>query len=172
MNKPKGYISTTSDEKKRNMVIDLIKTDFKIFPVGRLDFNTTGVLFLTNDGDFSNFLLHPNNKIPRIYRAALDKSLNNDDILKLKNGILLEGKKGKFEEIRIQNNKTKKIVTVKTVEGRNHFVKNMFMIVGYKVNKLARISFAGIGIGKLPTGGYKEISREEILNIYKKYGYK
>jgi 23S rRNA pseudouridine2605 synthase len=171
MNKPKGYVSTTSDEKNRNTVVDLIKTENKIFPVGRLDFNTTGVLLLTNDGDFTNFLLHPNNRIPRIYRVTLDRPLNNDDIIKFKKGLLIDGKKGKFEEVRIQNTKTKKIATVKTIEGRNHFVKNMFNALGYKVNKLARISFGGIGIGKLPLGSYRELSREEISNIYKKYAH-
>jgi 23S rRNA pseudouridine2605 synthase len=171
MNKPKGYVSTTSDEKNRNAVVDLIKTDMKIFPVGRLDFNTTGVLLLTNDGDFTNFLLHPNNRIPRIYRVALDKPLSNDDILKLKKGLIIDGKKGKFEEIRIQNNKSKKIATIKTVEGRNHFVKNMFKALGYKVNKLSRISFGGIGVGKLILGSYRELSREEISNVYKKYAH-
>ena len=171
MNKPKGYISTTSDEKNRNTVIDLVKTDNKIFPIGRLDFNTTGVIFLTNDGDFTNFLLHPNNRVPRIYRVTLDRSLSNDDILKFKKGLLIDGKKGKFEEVRIQNNKSNKIVTVKTIEGRNHFVKNMFKALGYNVNKLSRISFAGIGVGKLPLGSYRELSREEISNIYKKYAH-
>jgi 23S rRNA pseudouridine2605 synthase len=172
MNKPKGYVSTTSDEKNRNIVIDLIKTDLKIFPVGRLDFNTTGVLFLTNDGDFTNLLLHPKNKVSRIYRATLNKPLTNDDIVRLQKGIILDGKKGKFEELRIQNQKTRKIITVKVYEGRNHFVKNMFASIGYKVTGLTRISYAGIGYGKLPLGAWRELTGDEINNIYKKYGRK
>ena len=171
MNKPKGYVSTTSDEKNRNTVVDLIKTGLKIFPVGRLDFNTTGVLFLTNDGDFTNLLLHPKNKVTRIYRATLNKPLSNEDTTKLQKGILLNGKKGKFEEIRIQNQKTRKIVTIKVYEGRNHFVKNMFTSIGYKVNGLTRISYAGIGYGKLPLGAWRELNRDEINTIYKKYGH-
>jgi 23S rRNA pseudouridine2605 synthase len=171
MNKPKGYVSTTSDEKNRNTVIDLIKTNIKIFPVGRLDFNTTGVLFLTNDGDFTNLLLHPKNKVSRIYRATLNKPLSNEDINRLQKGILLDKKKGKFEEIRIQNQKTRKIVTVKVYEGRNHFVKNMFASIGYKVTGLSRISYAGFSYGKLPLGAWRELSKEEINTIYKKYGH-
>ena len=171
MNKPKGYVSTTSDEKNRNTVIDLIKTNQKIFPVGRLDFNTTGVLFLTNDGDFTNLLLHPKNNVSRIYRATLNKSLTNNDITRLQKGILLDGKKGKFEEIRIQNIKTRKIVTVKVYEGRNHFIKNMFKSIGYKVTGLTRISYAGIGFGKLPLGGWRELTVNEINTIFNKYGH-
>ncbi len=168
LNKPKGYVTTTSDEKNRKTVMELIKTDLKIFPVGRLDFNTTGLLLLTNDGDFTNLLLHPNNKVPRIYRVALDKMLDEKDRLVLIKGIMLEGKKGRFEDVRYKDLKMKKQVTIKTVEGRNHFVKNMFKVLGYKVTALCRIKFAGLSLGDLPIGAYRELTKDEVKGILKK----
>jgi len=87
LNKPKGVVSTTSDEKNRKTVIDLINTREKIYPVGRLDYNTTGVLLLTNDGDFSNLLTHPKNKVPKIYEVKLDRPPEDEDKKKLLAGI-------------------------------------------------------------------------------------
>ncbi len=168
LNKPKGYVTTTSDEKNRKTVMELVRSDLKIFPVGRLDFNTTGLLLLTNDGDFTNLLLHPNNKVPRIYRVALDKMLDEKDRLVLIKGIMLEGKKGRFEDVRYKDLKMKKQVTIKTVEGRNHFVKNMFKVLGYKVTSLSRIKFAGLSLGDLPIGAYRELTKDEIKGILKK----
>ncbi len=168
LNKPKGYVTTTSDEKKRRTVMELVKSDVKIFPVGRLDFNTTGLLLLTNDGDFTNKLLHPNNKVPRIYRVGLDKDLNEKDRLILIKGIMLDGKMGRFEDVRFKDFKNRKNVTIKTVEGRNHFVKNMFKVLGYKVNLLSRIKFAGLSLGVMPVGSYRELSKDEINAIAKK----
>ena len=99
LNKPKGIITTTSDDKKRKTVVDLIKTNKKIFPVGRLDFNTTGLLLLTNDGEFSNYLTHPINGIEREYEVKLDKELSKQDREKLTKGIYLDRKKKKVTQI-------------------------------------------------------------------------
>ena len=128
MNKPKGVITSTDDEKNRNTVVDLIKTNERIYPVGRLDYNTTGVLILTNDGEFKNLLSHPANHVPREYEVTLDKYLSEEDKAQLLKGVYLDGKKGKF--IRIKVSKNKKNLIVDCVEGRNHFVKNMFGALG------------------------------------------
>lgn len=168
LNKPKGYVTTTSDEKNRKTVMELVRSDVKIFPVGRLDFNTTGLLLLTNDGDFTNLLLHPNNKVPRIYRVALDKMLEEKDRLVLIKGIMLDGKRGRFEDVRYKDFKNKKQVTIKTVEGRNHFVKDMFKVLGYKVTSLCRIKFAGFSLGDMPIGAYRELTRDEVKGTFKK----
>jgi len=133
LNKSRNVITSTSDEKGRKTVIDLINTNTKIFPVGRLDYNTTGLLLLTNDGEFTNFLLHPKNKIQRVYSVLLDKPLDIKDKQKLLRGIILDKKKSKFQSVNVIDNKTFKRVKVITVEGRNHFVKNMFGIFGYRV---------------------------------------
>ncbi|HEX2867997.1 MAG TPA: pseudouridine synthase [Ignavibacteriales bacterium] len=167
LNKPKGFVTTTSDEKKRRTVMELIKTNVKVVPVGRLDYNTTGVLLLTNDGDFTNYLLHPNNKVRRVYRAVLDKPLDPKDKEKMLKGIYLDGKKGRFEEIIVTKKST--IVNVIAIEGRNHFVKNMFQALGYNVVELSRINYGGITLGDLPPGGWRELTAAEINSITKKY---
>ncbi len=162
MNKPKGVITSTRDEKGRQTVVDLIKTNIKIFPVGRLDYNTTGILILTNDGDFSNYITHPKNKFIREYKVNLDKPLKLEDENKLLDKIYLDGKKGKFLSIEFPSFKNRKIVVVKTNEGRNHFVKRMFGAVGYTVKKLHRISFAGISANNIENGKYKQVSLNEL----------
>lgn len=169
LNKPKGYVTTTKDEKKRKTVMDLIKVREKVFPVGRLDFNTTGVLLLTNDGDFSNFVSHPSHKVPRVYKVILDKPLQKKDRERLINGILLDGKKGRFETISFPKRNVFNIANVISTEGRNHFVKNMFQALGYNVNELARLSYAGVTAENLPPGKWRELSLTEVVEIQKKY---
>ncbi len=177
LNKPKGFITSTADEKGRKTVIDLIKTKpsfgqtgQKIFPVGRLDYNTTGVLLLTNDGDFTNFLTHPKNLVPREYKVTLNKELKEEDKLKLLKGINLDGKKSCFKEIKFLNKKNWKRILVITIEGRNHFVKNMFSALGYFVTQLERIGYGNFTAKGIPAGGYRKLSLAEIQKIYETYG--
>jgi len=170
LNKPAGVVTTTNDERNRNTVVDLIKTGERIYPVGRLDYNTTGVLFLTNDGDFSQVLTHPGNKVPREYEVKLDKKLTPDDNEKLLDGIYLKGTKGKFIKVTaVKNNFSE--VRVTTVEGRNHFVKNMFGALGYKVLALNRVSYAGLK-ADIKRGEYRKLTEAEIKDIKDKYGRK
>ena len=122
LNKPRRVISTTSDERNRNTVVDLINTKEKIYPVGRLDYNTTGILLLTNDGEFSNLLTHPKNKVPKKYEVRLDRELDERDKLKLIKGVMIDRKKGRFLNINQLNPTERKLVEVECVEGRNHFV--------------------------------------------------
>ncbi|AFH49267.1 Ribosomal large subunit pseudouridine synthase B [Ignavibacterium album JCM 16511] len=165
LNKPSGYISTTDDERGRKTVLDLIPVREKLFPVGRLDADTTGVLLLTNDGDFANQLLHPRNKIIRVYEAKLDKELEEKDAERLIKGILLDKRKSKFERVYFEKPKDRTRVTVECVEGRNHFVKRMFTLLGYEVKKLNRKSFAGIE-ANIPVGSYRELTIAEIKKLY------
>lgn len=164
LNKPKGYITSTKDEKGRAVVVDLIKTNEKIFPVGRLDYNTTGILLLTNDGDFSNLLTHPRNKVPKIYQAVIDRPLSPDDQVKLTKSLMLKDGKGRFEKVSLVKKNDRKLVEVTVVEGRNHFVKNMFGALGYNVVSLNRKSFAGIEAG-IPTGSYRKLTVKEIKEL-------
>jgi len=168
LNKPKGVVSTTSDEKKRKTVIDLINTREKIYPVGRLDYNTTGVLLLTNDGDFSNLLTHPKNKVPKIYEVKLNRPLEDVDKKSLLRGIYVDRKKGRFEKITFTNHRERKIVEVECVEGRNRFVKIMFEALGYNVKNLNRCSFANVK-ANIPVGNYREMKNEEVKKIVKLY---
>jgi len=164
LNKPKGYITSTSDEKNRRTVIELINTREKIFPVGRLDYNTTGVLLLSNDGDFSNLLLHPKKNIKRIYKAILDHDISDEHIATFRKGIFIDNRRSVFTDINVSP-KNKKAVTVTVVEGRNHFVKNMFSALGYTVIQLERISFAGFTCENLQQGQYRKLDEREVQNF-------
>ncbi len=169
LNKPMGVITTTDDEKNRKTVVELIRTKEKIFPVGRLDYNTTGVLLLTNDGDFSNLLTHPKNKVPREYEVRLDRPIMDEDIDKLQTGVFIEGKRGRFNKISFTSKNSKKFINVIATEGRNHFVKKMFAALSYTVVSLNRISFAGIK-ADIPQGAYRQLTKLEILGVVKNYG--
>lgn len=162
LNKPTGYVSTTSDEKGRNSVVDLIKTKAKIYPVGRLDYDTTGVLLLTNDGDFTNMMLHPSNNIEREYLVTLDKELQEEDRLRLTKNVILDGRKSHFLKIKYPQKKNYYLLTVTTNEGRNHFVKNMFALLGYKVIKLKRIRFGIFNIKNIKEGDYVILNESDI----------
>lgn len=168
LNKPKGYITSVSDDRNRSTVIDLVKSNERIYPVGRLDYDTTGLLFLTNDGEFSQLLTHPGNKVPREYEVKLDNPLAEDDILKLLKGVLLEGKRGKFLKITFPIQKDKEYVTVSCEEGRNRFVKRMFRRFGYTVLELNRFSYAGIMLD-VPKGKYRNLSLNEVHQIKQKF---
>ena len=168
LNKPEGFITSTKDEKNRPVVTKLIKTNERIYPVGRLDYNTKGVLLLTNDGAFSNLLTHPKNKVPREYEARIDKNLSDEDKERLLKGIMLDEKQGKFNKISFPKNRNKKLVLVVTTEGRNHFVKRMFGKLGYNVISLDRKSFAGIKTD-IPVGSYRRLSFSEIKEVFKQY---
>ncbi len=169
LNKPKGVVTTTDDEKGRTTVLDLIKTNVRIFPIGRLDFNTTGTLLLTNDGDFADFLLHPKNQVPREYLVTINRPLTEEDRFLYLKGITLEGKKGKFKSIVYPSKGNYTKVLVVTDEGRNHFVKNMFACLGYIVTTLHRRSYAGMSADKMSPAGYRPLRKDEIAGIIKKY---
>ena len=164
LNKPKGVVTTTDDEKKRLAVTDLIKTNLKIFPIGRLDFNTTGVLLLTNDGDFAGKLIHPRNNIIREYEVRIDRELDFKDEQLLLNGVFINNKRGKFISVLFKKKKDRKTITVTCTEGRNHFVKEMFGALKYNVERLHRKSFAGI-IDDIPVGSYRKLTNDEIRRL-------
>ncbi|GAB4297070.1 MAG: pseudouridine synthase [Ignavibacteriaceae bacterium] len=168
LNKPAGTITSTKDEKKRKTVTELIKTEKKIYPVGRLDFNTTGVLILTNDGNFTNLLLHPANRVPREYKVLLDKALSPEDEKKLLNGVIISGRKGRLEKIKYPSPKNRKLIVAEAKEGRNHFIKNIFSALGYNVKTLHRISFAGLRTD-LGAGRYRKLNQSEVDKIIEKY---
>jgi len=168
LNKPKGYITSVSDDRNRRTVMDLVKSKERIYPVGRLDYTTTGLLFLTNDGELSQLLTHPGNKVQREYEVKLDRPLEEKDKLKLLTGVSLEGKPGKFIKITFPIQKDKKYVTVFCEEGRNRFVKRMFRKLGYTVLELNRVSFAGIKLD-VAKGKFRILSLIEVQQIKQNY---
>lgn len=169
LNKPAGFVSTTNDEKGRKSVIDLVRTKYKIYPVGRLDYNTTGVLLLTNDGDFTNIMLHPSNKIEREYQVTLDRELTEEDRIRLTKSVTLEDRKSKFQKVTYPKLKNYHLLNVITNEGRNHFVKNMFALLGYKVTKLKRIRFGIFNVEGIKEGSYIILNEKDIKNYIEEF---
>lgn len=169
LNKPRGVISSAHDEKNRPTVVQYIDTDARIYPVGRLDYDTTGLIILTNDGELANILAHPRNKIPKTYIAKIEGLLNKDDIDRLKSGILIDGRKVAVEDFKIRDkdfDKKTSLVEVTIVEGRNHIVKRMFESLKHPVIRLSRIKIAFLEIGKLKSGEYRELTIKEIKKLY------
>ncbi len=169
LNKPRGVISSVSDEKNRPTVVQYIDTDARIYPVGRLDYDTTGLIILTNDGELANILAHPRNKIPKTYIAKIEGLLNKDDIDRLKSGIMIDGRKVAVEDFKIRDkdfDKKTSLVEVTIVEGRNHIVKKMFESLKHPVIRLSRIKIAFLEIGKLKSGQYRELTIKEIKKLY------
>lgn len=166
LNKPKGVVTTTDDEKNRMTVTDIIKSKQKIFPIGRLDYNTTGVLILTNDGEFAQKIIHPKHNIVREYEVKLDKELEVEHENSLLKGVFIDGTRGKFIAIKYGKKKDRRNITVQCTEGRNHFVKKMFTALNYTVEKLHRSSFAGI-IPDIPIGSYRRLTQDEIRKLSK-----
>ena len=171
LNKPRGYICSVSDDKGRKVVTDLIDTNSRIYPVGRLDYDTTGVLLLTNDGEFANILMHPSNEVEKTYIAIIEGILTNDEINTLIKGISIEGikvipKKFKIKSKDLEKNKEKVSITI--VEGRNHIVKKIFETLNHPVIKLTREKYAFLNVKGLQSGYYRELSNDEV-NALKKY---
>ena len=164
LNKPKGYITTVKDEKGRKTVMDLISCNFneRIFPVGRLDKNTTGVLLFTNDGDLSQKLIHPKNKVEKMYHVFLNKKIKEDDYLRIKKGLILDDGFIQVDKINVVNNSDRKELVLSLHSGRNRIVRRIFEFLTYKVTKLDRISFAGISKKKIQRGKFRHLSKKEI----------
>lgn len=169
LNKPRGVITSNQDEKGRKTVIDLIDTDKRIYPVGRLDYDTTGALLLTNDGELTNKLLHPKNNIEKVYLAKIKGIITGTDINKLKNGVIIDNFKTSPAKVKLKsfNKKTNSsLVLIIIHEGHNHQVKKMFESIGYDVVKLTRLSFAGLKVNNLKSGESRLLSIKEVQKLY------
>ena len=169
LNKPRGIISSVSDDKDRKTVVDLINTDTRIYPVGRLDYDTTGLILLTNDGELTNILSHPSNNIEKTYIAKIEGILDVDDINKLKRGIVIEGKKCKPVRFKIRKKdkeKNNSLIEITIVEGRNHIVKKLFHELKHEVIKLKRETYAFLTLGDLKSGEYRQLSIKEVKKLY------
>lgn len=170
LNKPRGYICSVKDDKGRKIVTDLIDTKERIYPVGRLDYDTTGLLILTNDGDFANVLMHPSNEVEKTYLAIIEGILTTEEIYKLKDGVVIDGKKVKPTRLKIKKKdleKNKSKVEITIVEGRNHIVKKMFEAVGHYVQKLTRERLAFLDVKGLKSGEYRYLSLAEVNRLKK-----
>lgn len=169
LNKPRGYICSLSDEHQRKVVTELIETKARIYPVGRLDYDTTGLLILTNDGELANKLMHPSNHIDKKYVAKIEGSLTMAELFAIKSGVIVDGVKCIPQRVKIKSRDTQKnvsLVEIVIVEGRKHIVKNIFEQVGHQVLKLKREEYAFLNIRGLNSGDYRKLSRDEVKNLY------
>lgn len=170
LNKPRSIVSTSSDEHGRKTVVDLIETDARIFPIGRLDYDTTGLILLTNDGELTNILTHPNSRVPKTYLAKLDKVIEMEDFFALKNGIEIDGRKVVVSHIKIKKKDMKNgtcFVEITIHEGRNHIIKRLFERLGYDVAKLTRTHYGTLSLGTLLSGEYRTLTRAEVRELYR-----
>ena len=167
--KPEKTICSVSDEKGRTTIVDLIETDEKIFPVGRLDYDTTGLILLTNDGELTNKLTHPKGYVEKTYIAKVSGIVTGKEIHELEEGIELEGvktKKARAKLKKIDKKNNKSYVELTITEGRNHQVKNMFAALGHKVLKLKRISYAFFDLKGMKIGEYRRLTSKEVKQLY------
>jgi len=167
LNKPKNYITTMEDDRGRSTVMELIQnaTKERIYPVGRLDRNTTGLLLFTNDGEMAKKLTHPKHNVRKLYHASLDRKLDLKDLEKLRGDVIIEGKKVFIDAISYVEGEQKTEIGIEIHSGRNRIVRKIFEHVGYKVNKLDRVLFSGLTKKNLPRGRWRELTPQEIANL-------
>ncbi|HMT34587.1 MAG TPA: pseudouridine synthase [Chitinophagaceae bacterium] len=167
LNKPKNFITTTDDPEDRNTVLDLFKgvDTTRLYPVGRLDRNTTGLLLMTNDGELAQRLSHPKYNIKKVYQVTLDKPLTKNDFDKIAEGITLEDGLAPVDEIAFVNPKDKKVIGVQIHIGRNRIVRRIFEHLQYKVTALDRVVYAGLTKKNIPRGTYRLLDEKEIIYL-------
>lgn len=164
VNKPLNMITTASDDKDRDTVMDLVKdVDARLFPVGRLDYNTTGALIMTNDGDISYRITHPKHEMGKTYRALVKGVISREKLAKLRNGVDIGGFiTSKARVSIIKGNQHSTLVEITIHEGKNRQVRKMFAAVGNPVQTLERVAIGNIRLGRLKQGHYRKLTKEEI----------
>lgn len=164
--KPRGVVSTANDDKGRKTVVDFFEdVPYRIYPVGRLDYDTSGILLMTNDGELANKLMHPKHEVPKVYVAKISGVLTPEEIHSLTHGVVFDGHKSapaKVKILRTDKRKDMQIVQLTIHEGHYHQVKRMFKAVGHRVEKLARERYAFLDLKSLTSGQYRELSHNEV----------
>ncbi len=169
LNKPRGIITSVTDDKMRKTVIDLIPCKERIYPVGRLDYDTTGVLLLTNDGEFANILMHPSKEVEKTYIVKIKGIIKGDSINTLKNGVIIDGKITEQAKVKLRKTDYKtntSLLSVTIHEGRNHQIKKMFESVGFPVLKLKREREFIFDLKGLKSGEYRRLTPKEVAIVY------
>ena len=167
LHKPKGYICSASDEKGRKTIYEIVKTNERLFSVGRLDYNSEGLLILTNDGVFANKITHPANHIEKEYIVKIEGNIKESELAVLRAGVVENGKKmpkAKVKLLSYENNQSRLSVIID--EGQNHQIRRMFDCIGKTIILLKRVSVGGLKLGGLPRGKYKELSQSELDLIF------
>ena len=168
-NKPREVVSTTSDDKGRKTILDYFDIDTRIYPIGRLDYDTTGIILLTNDGEFANLMMKPSSNIKKVYLAKINGILSLEEINALKKGIKVKGISYNIDRIKVKKidkAKNTSMVEITIHEGKNHEIKKIFEYFNLDVLKLTRLSYGSIELGDLPSGKYRKLSIHEIKTLY------
>ncbi|MEP1034482.1 pseudouridine synthase [Ekhidna sp.] len=166
LNKPRGFVTTTKDPHAKRTVMELVSKacDERIYPVGRLDKETTGLLLFTNDGDTAKKLTHPSHKVKKIYQVELDKSITKDHFESILNGVTLEDGPATVNELALLGDDGK-VLGIEIHIGRNRIVRRIFEHLGYTVKKLDRVMFASLTKKNLPRGKFRHLSPKEVMGI-------
>lgn len=167
--KPENCITSVKDDLGRTTVIDYLPTKTRIYPVGRLDFDTTGILLLTNDGELANILMHPSHEIEKTYIAKVEGILTGEEFQKLKSGIVIDGRKVKPKRVKLRiKNKNKNFskIEITIVEGRNHIVKKIFDSINHPVQELKRESIEFLNLEGLKKGEARKLTLKEVKKLY------
>ncbi len=167
LHKPRGFVTTMSDEQDRKCVADLVAdAGVRLHPVGRLDRNSEGLLFMTNDGEFTNFLTHPSRHVSKVYRVTVRETVKEEQLEKMRDGIVIEGIKTlPCDADVIQKEEGRTVIRMVLYEGRNREIRKMCEAVGLTVIRLKRTEIAGIKLGMLPQGRWRELTEKELKRL-------
>lgn len=163
LNKPKGYTCTANDEKGRKTIFDLVECDERLFSIGRLDYDTEGLIILTNDGDFANKVAHPRYNMEKEYRVTVEGEVKESELAVMRKGVVVEGERmpsAKVEWLSFENGFTKLSVVIN--EGQNRQVRRMFEAIGKTIKLLKRVRIGGVRLGGLSRGEYKDLTEDEL----------
>ena len=170
LNKPRGVLTTMSDERGRKCVADLIKDiDVRLYPVGRLDRDSEGMLLMTNDGEFANHIMHPKKHVNKVYRVTVRPNITDEQVVKLENGVVIDGRKTAPAQVRVvsrDKDEGRCVLEIVIREGRNRQIRKMCDTVGLEVARLKRIAIGGVKLGKLRSGMYRDLTDIEVRKLY------
>lgn len=167
LNKPRGYVTTVSDELERRCVMDLLEdVEERVYPVGRLDRNSEGLLLFTNDGDFANSIMHPSRHVSKTYRVTVRPDINDEQLVALSEGVEIDGRKTLPANVVVKEKEEGRVVLLITIkEGRNRQIRKMCEAVGLEVARLRRISIGPLKLGMLKPGRWRELTADELRAI-------
>ena len=167
MNKPRGVLTTMSDEKGRRCVADLIKDiPERVYPIGRLDRDSEGMLLLTNDGEFANHIMHPKKHVNKVYRVTVRPNINDEQVSRLENGVVIDGRKTAPAQVRVVSREEgRAVLEVVIREGRNRQIRKMCDVVGLEVARLKRTAIGGVKLGGLKSGMYRDLTDTEVKKL-------
>ena len=169
LNKPKNVITTAQDTHGRKTVLDLIPSNRRLFPIGRLDKDTTGLILITDNGELANYLMHPKNRVSRLYEAEIEGQLNPKEIAKIKKGIFIgDGEFGRGKIVKQITRKTRSIITISLQQGQKREIRRIFDFLGKKVYRLHRFQYGTIKLGDLQSGQWRGLTQKEINLLTKK----